>query len=40
MGEAELLVLPEIKRTLAKVLNLDSKIIDYPEGGIIKIEEK
>lgn len=40
VGEAELMVLPEIKRTLAKVLNLDSKLIDYPESGIIKIEEK
>lgn len=40
VGEAELLVLPEIKRTLAKVLDLDSKIIDYNDNEILKIEEK
>ena len=40
VGEAELLVLPEIKKTLVKVLNLDSRIIEYPQSGIEKIEEK
>ena len=40
VGEAELLVLPEIKKTITKVLNLDSGMVEYPEKEITKIEEK
>ena len=31
-GEVELLVPSEMKKTISKVLNLDKKIVDYPEN--------
>ena len=30
MGEVELLTLPELKKTIVKVLNLNRKLVDYP----------
>jgi 8-oxo-dGTP pyrophosphatase MutT (NUDIX family) len=30
MGEVELLTLPDIKKTIVKVLNINSKLVDYP----------
>lgn len=41
VGESELLVLPEMKKTISKVLGTDKKIIEYPENErtIEKIEE-
>ena len=32
VGEVELFVLPEIKKTISKVLNQDAKIVEYPEN--------
>ena len=42
VGEAELLTLPEMKKTITKVLNLDKRIVDYPTNdfsGKEKIKE-
>jgi len=30
VGEVELLTLPDIKKTIVKVLNINSKLVDYP----------
>jgi len=36
VGEAENLVLPDQKKTIAKVFNLDKQIINYPENNFSK----
>ncbi len=32
VGEAELMLNPELKKTISKVLDLDQRIVDYPEN--------
>lgn len=41
VGQVELFFLPEIKKTIVKVLNPDEKIVDYPESDLAdnKIKE-
>ena len=41
VGEAELMLMPEMKKTISKILNTDSKIVDYPENKIddVSIDE-
>jgi len=42
MGEVELMTLPEMKKTISKVLDLDERIVDYPTNnfsGETKIKE-
>ena len=34
IGQAELFLLPEIKRTIVKVLNPEDRIVDYPESEL------
>ena len=34
VGEVELYVLPEIKKSIVKVLNTDDRIVDYPESEL------
>ncbi len=34
VGQVELYVMPEIKKTISKVLNIDTQIINYPENEL------
>jgi len=34
VGEVELLVYPELKKTISKVLNVDEQIVNYPENEL------
>lgn len=36
VGEAELMILPDQKKTLAKVLNSDKEIVNYPDNDFSK----
>jgi len=38
VGEAELLLLPELKKTISKVLDLDQRIVDYPENDFSDLQ--
>jgi len=38
VGEAELLVTPELKKTISKVLDLDQRIVDYPENDFSDLQ--
>jgi len=40
VGEAELFTLPEIKKTITKVLNVDDKIVDYPQSQNVETNIK